>query len=252
MDLAIRPEMPLKLHQPVRHTLGVALLAAYAAHAAADTLLLRYAAVASALVSEVDLPLGKQSYHVGNHTIQMQAPATSFIAYCIDPFQYATTAYTSYQRAPLASFLSASTQQFAEVTALFSHSYAATLGNATKAAGFQLALWEVFNEDANLATGQVRLTANTNAAAATEAQSLLAGLASSTWTTPATAYELTVYSSATRQDFIAASAIPEPEIPLLILAGLLVLGVAARGRQLRAGLQPGRRLDASGGHAISR
>lgn len=140
---------------------------------------MRYASPAAALVTQVHLPLGTQNYYVGNYTLQTQSPASSFQAHCVDPFRHASAAYLAYRKSPLASFLTGPAQQFADVGSLYAHAYAGSLGNASKAAGFQLAVWEVFNDDGDLAIGSVRKTANTNTAAVAEANGLfgLLGLA---------------------------------------------------------------------------
>ncbi|KAF0161684.1 MAG: hypothetical protein FD157_4125 [Rhodocyclaceae bacterium] len=232
---------PQLRHKTVR--LGAALvLAACAASAAAETVQLRYVSPAAALATPLHLPPGTQSYYVGSYNLQIQTPATSFQAYCVDPFQYASTGYLSYGKSPLASFLSGSAQKLADVSSLFAHAYANTIGNATKAAGFQLALWEVFNDNKNLTSGSVYKTSQTNAAAVAEANNLLASLAASTWTTPAANYDLTMFSNAQKQDFLAAapavtpsttSPVPEPEASMLLLAGLGLLGLALRSRRNR-------------------
>ena len=226
--------------------LGAMLAIAFAATAmpaaaAGETVMLRYASPAAVLATQVHLPLGTQNYYVGNYTLQMQSPAASFQAYCVDPFHFASTSYLPYQKSPLASFLSGSVQKLADVTSLFSHAYAGSVGNAPKAAGFQLALWEVFNDDKNLASGSVHKTTNTNAAAVADAGVLLASLATATWTTPAANYELTMFSNGQAQSFLAAASylgsnsiampLPEPETAVLMLVGLGLLALASwRGR----------------------
>lgn len=218
--------------------LFVALAAASPGLASAtETVQLRYASPAAALVTQVQLPLGTQDYYVGNYTLQSQVPASSFQAYCVDPFRHASSGYLGYEKSMLANFLSGSAQKLADVRSLFGHAYAGSVGNATKAAGFQLALWEVFNDDGNLASGSVRKTANTNAAAVAEADGLLASLAGANWTTPAASYELTMFSNAHAQSYLAAAPylgsnsievpvavpLPEPEAFVLMLVGLLGL-----------------------------
>jgi hypothetical protein len=214
-------------------------VAASGAAAAGEAVQLRYASPAAALVTAVHLPLGTQNYYVGNYTLQTQSPAVSFQAYCVDPFHYASAAYLPYQRAPLASFLAGSPDRLADVGSLFSHAYAATTGNATKAAGFQLALWEVFNDDKNLGTGAVQKTAHTNAAVVAEADSLLASLVDASWSTLAVNYDLTMFSNAQAQSYLAAMPsmggtsmpIPEPEATALMLAGIALLGLVSRRRR---------------------
>jgi len=123
------------------------------------------------------------------------------------------------------------------VTRLFGHAYADSLVNATKAAGFQLALWEVFNDDGNLNSGAVKITSSTNASIVSAAQSLLTALPS--WTDVGTAYDLKFYGNDTYQDYIGVAglietsvpAIPEPEQYALLLAGLGVLGWSVRRRK---------------------
>jgi hypothetical protein len=127
------------------------------------------------------------------------------------------------------------------VGSLFSHAYAGTIGNATKAAGFQLALWEVFNDNRNLSTGAVYKTAYTNAATVAEAANLLASLAAASWTKAAINYDLTMFSNAQAQSYLAATPslggtsmpIPEPETTVLMLAGIAALGLATQRRHKR-------------------
>lgn len=218
----------------LRLTLAAAILAAGTNHAAADTVSLRYAGPGSTLTTQVQLPdpLGTRNYLVGSYRLETSTPTDSFLAFCVDPFQWASSGPLSYERTPLAGFLSGSATRLADVTSLFGHAYADTLGNATKAAGFQLALWEVFNDNKSLSTGVVRATGATSVAARTEAQRLLDALP--TWTnTPGAAYRLTMYSNGAHQDFLAATPVPEPDSVALLLGGLALLGAVTRRRAVR-------------------
>ncbi len=219
----------MKMPKILRLSLAAAILTAGTGFAAAETVMLHYAGPGSTLTTQVTLPTGTHNYIVGNYRLEPSGPAQSFLAFCVDPFQWASGSDRSYDKSSLASFLSGSTTKLAEVTALFGHAYAGTIGNATKAAGFQLALWEVFNDNQDLSSGVVRTTGLTNKGAADEADRLLDAL--SGWTsTPGTAYQLTMYSNASHQDFLAATPVPEPETVALLLGGLALLGVATRRR----------------------
>lgn len=203
---------------------------------------IRYQSTAKGVTTQLNLPLGgSASYVLGNYNFatrdtQTQAPAGSFIGYCVDPFQWASSSFHTYEAKPLNSFLDASSDRYANVTRLFGHAYEASLTDTTKAAGFQLALWEVFNDDGNLNSGLVRTTASTNGLVKSEAQSLLSSLSS--WSDSGTAYRLTFYENAMYQNYLAVTgidpvsipAIPEADSYALLLAGLGVLGFVARRR----------------------
>jgi hypothetical protein len=159
----------------------------------------------------------------------------------VDPLREAKSVYVDYTKTTLRSFLSGSTQKFADVSNLFGIAYADSIGNATKAAGFQLALWEVFNDDGNLASGNVFKTAGTNPAAVAEANRLLANMASTSLATPSTSYALTLFRNSDAQSYLAATpylgvsvmAVPEPKAVVLMLFGLGFLGFASWRRKDR-------------------
>lgn len=198
---------------------------------------LRYAGGNMTLNTRLSLPLGGNlSYQIGNYRFETRNPDDSFIGYCADPFQWANGSYREYAVMPLAAQVE-DAARYGNVTRLFGHAYADTLLNANKAAGFQLALWEVFNDDGNLSSGKVRVTAGSNAGIVAEAQRLLAALPG--WTDTGTAYDLKFYANGSYQDYIAVDgllstsvpAIPEPEQYALLLAGLGMLGWKLRRRK---------------------
>jgi hypothetical protein len=198
---------------------------------------LRYAGGNLTMNTRLSLPVGGTlNYQIGNYRFETRNPDDSFVGYCADPFQWANGSYREYAAMPLADHVD-DAARYANVTRLFGHAYADTLISATKAAGFQLALWEVFNDDGNLGSGKVKVAATSNAGIVAEAQSLLAALPG--WTDVGTTYDLRFYANGTYQDYIGVAglvetsvpAIPEPEQYALLLAGLGVLGWTVRRRK---------------------
>jgi hypothetical protein len=182
---------------PLKHLAGAAGCAAlmFAASAQADTTSLRYAGLDSTIATQVLIPVQATpiTVHLGTYTLEQQSPAGSFMAYCNDPFQYSSGSFRTYGVSTLAAELAGAPARLADVTRLFGNAYAASLTSATRAAGFQLALWEVWHDDKNLTTGIVRTTANTHAGVRAEAQSLLDQLGGWSAGTP---YHITVYTHA--------------------------------------------------------
>lgn len=210
---------------------GVAGIAAlmFAASALADTTSLRYAGLDSTIATEILIPVQAApiAVHLGTYALERQSPAGSFMAYCNDPFQYSSGAFQTYGVSTLAAELAGT--RLADVTRLFGNAYAASLTGATRAAGFQLALWELWHDDKNLNTGLVQTTANTDAGVRAEAQSLLDRLGGWSAGTP---YHVTVYTNAGYQDYVTALPVPEPAAWATMLAGLgLAGGFVARRRQ---------------------
>ncbi len=177
-----------------------------------------------------------KTYWVGDLNIQVRddkndpTPET-FEAFCIDPYQSADTGYTAYTETTLSSTFSA--QTIGKIGALFSfnNSYLPSATEKLKAAAFQLALWEVANDNGNLGTGRVQKVYATNTDLVTRAQGLLNGY--SNYNGPSL-YSFTFYQSASKQDFIVATSVPEPETYAMMLAGLGLMGAIARRRKAKA------------------
>jgi len=206
----------------------IGLLAAAPAHA--DTVALRYAGPSATIDTQVLIPVRATpiSIRMGAYDIERQSPAGSFIAYCSDPFQYSHGSFSAYDSRPLATHLAAAPARLADVALLFGNAYAGSLASATGAAGFQLALWEMWHDDKNLDFGIVQATAGTSALVRAEAQSLLDQLGGWTAGTP---YRITVYASDDYQDYVTATPVPEPAAWALMLAGLGLAGGFARRRR---------------------
>ena len=194
---------------------------------------LRYTGNDQVLATHVAINDVDNHIYVGSYAIQLTGQPGSFAAYCVEPFQDVNGLLSPYGRSPLvAAHLPPvnNTVRFDAVSKLFSSAYAGSLANGTKAAGFQLALWEVWHDDRNLTTGSIRSLANSDAGMVAEANSLLGSLA--TFSTVA-AYDVTYYFSPDFQDFASADLaleVPEPETFALLLAGLGMLGLARRRR----------------------
>jgi len=211
-------------------------IVAGSALAAPPTVQLREVGAVNGLAINLQLPVNLSApgnYFSGSQTIAIGSDANTFLAYCVDPFQYASTSFTSYNNnvPDLSTHFPASA---AAISTLYNYAYAGTVGPSTattnqNAAAFQLALWEIANDNGNLATGLVHTTGTTTLAVVTAAQSLLTYVGSNT-SGPAQ-YSFRLYTSADRQDYLVAIPVPEPETYAMFLAGLGLMAVIARRRK---------------------
>lgn len=181
---------------------------------------------------------GSANYWVGlqNITVQEGSSTNTFQAFCIDPFQWSSSSYTTYTKTNLSPTFSAT--KIGQIEDLFSYNdtYAiATTGTSATAkraaAALQLALWEIANDDGVLRTGGVKKTSSTSADLVSDTQDLLTNSAS--YTDPSL-YSFTFYKSGSNQDFIVASPVPEAETLAMMLAGLGMLGAVARRRKVKS------------------
>jgi len=156
----------------------------------------------------------------------------SFDAFCIDPSQYASGSASDYLFSLGLSALGNSSKE-TWVSNLYSNNYAGAIGNATDAAAFQLALWDLAKDDGNLTSGSVRITDLTNLNNHTvvdRANSMITGAKSGAG---AAQYSFSLYTSTTAQDYVVASsvtAVPEPQTYVMLLSGICLLSFTARRR----------------------
>ena len=192
----------------------------------------------TSLVTELNLALPVNPSSAGNYwsgllnitpTQTQGASGTSFAAFCIDPSQYANNSASDYLLVTGLSALGNSTKE-TWVSNLYSNNYSSSIGNATDAAAFQLALWDLAKDDGNLTTGNVRTTESTNSTVVGLANSMITGAKSGAG---AAQYSFSLYTSTTAQDYVVASsvtAVPEPQTYAMLLSGICLLSFTARRR----------------------
>lgn len=178
---------------------------------------------------------GAQDYFAGSANITVgttSSNGTSFLAYCIDPFQWAPSTPTAYT---LSSLSSLGSSQATDVTKLYSQSYASTSGNNVNSAAFQLALWELAKDDGVLTSGAVHTTSSTNASVVAAANNMISN--AKTGAAGLSNYSFNLYTNSNQQDFLVASVssvspVPEPNTYALMIAGLGLIGFTASRRRI--------------------
>jgi len=160
---------------------------------------------------------------------------TSFLAYCIDPFQWSSSSPLVYSVAALSTL---GTGREADVSKLYSQSYASTSGNGVNSAAFQLALWELAKDDGALTTGRVHITgstSSTDSSVVTAANNMIYNAQHGN--SGPTQYSFNLYTNGNNQDYLVASMgsvtpVPEPETYAMLLAGLGLIGFTASRRRV--------------------
>jgi hypothetical protein len=186
------------------------------------------------VTTNLQLPVNNvRDYFVGSQNITVNG--SSFLAYCVDPFQYASgtpATYNVYSGFAETQFVG---QRATDMTTLYSQYFASTSGNATQvnnrnSAAFQLALWELANDDGVLTAGGVQRTGSTDSDVVTLASTMITN--AKTGIAGPTQYAFTIYEHTTQQDFlVSVTAVPEPETYAMLLTGLGFVGVVARRRK---------------------
>ncbi|HQN64164.1 MAG TPA: VPLPA-CTERM sorting domain-containing protein [Methylophilus sp.] len=181
----------------------------------------------------------------------------SLVGFCVDPYEYANSKFTTYEKSSLDAtdfrdkngvVRADGATRLANVQKLFDNAYATLGSDNNKTAGFHLALWEIFNDNLNLASGDVQKSYYTNASVLGYAQGFLNDLAG--WSAT-NLYSLTMYASIGHwdgfgwckdwvpgyQDFLVAKLNPPNEVPLpaalpMLLSGLVGLGLMGSRRKV--------------------
>jgi len=188
--------------------------------------------------NKLTVPVYTGNIWSGFQTISVKDTITgsvkSFDAFCVDPYQYSSTSYTTYTIGNLDTAFSSSI--VTTIKKLYNYGYAGTLGpavvNDKNAAAFQLALWEtIADSSVNLYGGNVKGysgAGGTTAGLLTDTQNLLSN--ASAYSGP-NRYHFTLYKSDAKQDFLVATPVPEPETYAMLLAGIGLMGAVVRRRR---------------------
>ena len=208
-----------------------ALLAAtmLSATAQANTVDLNYVSPNTTVTTSVSVNSSSLYTYMGSYNLSASDVAGTIIGFCVDPFQWASTTPTEYTSSALdaSDFISGDgANRFANAQKLFDNAYA-SLSGAEQTAGFHLALWEIFHDDLNTATGVISSESGSNAGMLASANTFLSAL--NGWSTT-NAYDITFYGNGQLQDFVTASpsAVPVPAALPLLASGLLGFGVMRR------------------------
>ncbi len=156
----------------------------------------------------------------------VQFGTNNFYAFCIEP----KVAFNGLSNHYSAGNFSASDSVKRLYEGYYSTVMASNLNNpAPKAKAFQLALWELNNDNGNLLSGELRFNSLSNAVVA-DANNMLNFARSNN--VILNLYQYTAYTSAgsgiNSQKLLAVTPVPEPETYAMMLAGLGALGLMAR------------------------
>lgn len=199
----------------------------------ANSVKLKFSSVDSVIYSKVKIknsPFSGKNVAIGSYNLNIQGQGV-FSGFCVDPYQSANSSFTNYEKSALdaSDFNNNGVTRFANVQKLFDNAYG-TLTSAVQTAGFHLALWEIFHDNNEESTGNIKGISGSNATMLSYADSFLDQL--NGWTVKNT-YSIDFFESVCNQDFIIAKLNPPTEVPLpaalpLLFSSLLGLGFMRR------------------------
>ncbi|GGC02008.1 PEP-CTERM sorting domain-containing protein [Pseudoduganella buxea] len=166
------------------------------------------------------------------------ADDSSLLAFCIEPTVGMHTDNLNYTGSLFTGFGTSVKRLYSLYYSSFATSSGVLTGdNAVKALGFQLALWELNNDNGNLTSGNLAMAPLGNSTAAkaviAEAKTMLLA-ATNESTAIVNDYKFTSYAAAGSQTVVTAMAVspvPEPSSFAMMGLGLAAMGVIARRRR---------------------
>jgi hypothetical protein len=197
----------------------------------ANTVDFSYVSPNTTVTTSVSVNSSTLTTYMGSYNLLAADTVNTIVGFCVDPFQWASSTPTPYDRSALdaSDFISGDgANRLINAQKLFDNAYASLSGNE-QTAGFHLALWEIFHDDLNTASGIIAAATGSDTGMLVAANTFLASL--NGWNTT-NAYDLTFYGSGQQQDYISANVRPS-EVPLpaalpLFVSSLLGFGVMRR------------------------
>lgn len=192
----------------------------------ANTVSLKFHSGEDTISSKVGVNGSSVSGLFGSYNIQEYGSADTILAFCVDPYQQANSSFKNYTKSDLdaTDFVDNGAARLQNVQKLFDNAYS-LITTDTQAAGFHLALWEIFNDNSNTTNGNIKKISGTDTGMVNYANSLLASL--SGWNVK-DLYDLTFYKSGSYQDYVSVSPVPVPAALPLLMSGLVGLGFMRR------------------------